>query len=68
MAIKRLTDGHYVYCSNRDGQDNGTIIDFVKNRKRLSLGAMRKELRPWIGQPPIPVPSFHRCEEPKRTG
>jgi hypothetical protein len=58
IAVKRGTDGHYLYFSNRDGQDNGTIIDFVKNRKHLSLGAIRKELRPWIGEPPVPVPSF----------
>jgi hypothetical protein len=58
IAIKRNTNGHYLYFSNRDGQDNGTIIDFVKNRKHLSLGAIRKELRPWIGQPPVSVPTF----------
>lgn len=58
IAIKRNTDGHYLYYSNRDGQDSGTIIDFVMKRKRLSLGAVRKELRPWIGQPPVTVPTF----------
>jgi hypothetical protein len=58
IAIKRDTDGHYLYFSNRDDEDNGSIIDFVMKRKRLSLGAARKELRPWIGQPPIPVPTF----------
>jgi hypothetical protein len=35
-----------------------TIIDFVRHRLGLSLGAVRKELRPWIGLPPVPVPSF----------
>jgi uncharacterized protein DUF3991/Toprim domain-containing protein len=58
IAVKRGTNGHYLYFSNRDSQDNGTIIDFVKNRKRLSLGAIRKELRPWIGGPPVSVPVF----------
>jgi len=53
-----LHKSHYVYWSVRDSTDNGTIIDFVKRRKRMSLGAIRKELRPWIGQPPVPVPSF----------
>jgi hypothetical protein len=42
----------------RDDRDNGSIIDFVQFRQRLSLGAVRKELRPWIGAPPIPVPAF----------
>ncbi len=50
--------GHYVYFSVRDDRDNGTIIDFVQNRQNLSIGTVRKELRPWIGQPPVPVPAF----------
>jgi Protein of unknown function (DUF3991)/Toprim-like len=58
VIIKRGHDGHYVYFSVRDDRDNGTIIDFVQNRQRLTLGTVRKELRPWIGQPPVPVPSF----------
>ena len=58
LIIKRGLDGHYVYFSVRDDRDNGTIIDFVQFRQGLSLGAVRKELRPWIGQPPVPVPAF----------
>ena len=58
VIIKRGMDGHYVYFSVRDDRDNGTIIDFVQFRQGLSLGAVRKELRPWIGQPPVPVPVF----------
>ena len=58
IIIKRGTDGHYVYFSVRDDQDNGSIVDFVQNRVRVSLSAVRKELRPWIGVPPVPVPSF----------
>jgi hypothetical protein len=30
----------------------------VQHRLGLSLGAVRKELRPWIAKPPTPVPSF----------
>ena len=56
--IKRGMDGHYIYFSVRDDRDNGTIIDFVQYRQRVSLGAVRKELRPWIGMPPVPVPAF----------
>jgi len=66
VIIKRGMDGHYVYFSVRDDRDNGSIIDFVQNRQRLSLGATRKELRPWIGQPPVPVPAFaalHKTEK-----
>jgi hypothetical protein len=58
IVIKRASDGHYVYFSVRDDRDNGSIIDFVQFRHNLSLGAARKELRPWIGVPPVPVPSF----------
>ena len=58
VIIKRGLDSHYIYFSVRDDRDNGSIIDFVQFRQRLSLGAVRKELRPWIGAPPIPVPAF----------
>lgn len=66
VIIKRGMDGHFVYFSVRDDRDNGSIIDFVQFRQGLSLGAVRKELRPWIGQPPVPVPSFpalHKTEK-----
>lgn len=58
IVIKRASDGHYVYFSVRDDRDNGSIIDFVQFRHNLSLGAARKELRPWVGQTPVPVPAF----------
>jgi hypothetical protein len=43
--------GHSVYCSVRDDQDNGTIVDFIQKRQGLNLGQVRRELRPWIGAP-----------------
>jgi len=58
VIIKRSMEGHFVYFSVRDDRDNGSIIDFVQNRQRLSLGAVRKELRPYINQPPVSIPSF----------
>jgi len=66
VIIKRGTDGHYVYFSVRDDRDNGSIIDFVQFRQGLSLGAVRKELRPWIGQPPVPVPVFPALHKTER--
>ena len=39
-------DAHYVYFSVHNDRDNGSIIDFVQNRQNLSIGAVRKELRP----------------------
>jgi hypothetical protein len=58
IVIRRSEDGHYVYFSVRQDNDNGSIIDFVQNRQRLSLGAVRKELRPYIGMPASQLPSF----------
>jgi hypothetical protein len=46
IIIKRDGDGHYVYFSVRDDRDHGTIVDFVEERLGLTLGALRKELRP----------------------
>lgn len=66
VIIKRGMDGRYLYFSVRDDRDNGTIIDFVQRRQALSLGKVRQELRPWLGLPPVPVPSFpalHKTEK-----
>ena len=38
--------------------DSGSIIDFIQNRQRLSLGTVRKELRPWIGMPSSQLPPY----------
>ena len=61
VIVKRDADGHYVYFSVRDDSDNGTIIDLVKNRRRMNLGEARKVLRRWTGHavdtasyPPLP--------------
>jgi hypothetical protein len=59
IIISRDSDGHYVYYSvHGDDRDNGTIIDFIQKRRKLTLGEVRKELRPWIGKPPVPVPDY----------
>lgn len=66
IVVKRGLDNHYVFFSVRDDRDNGSIIDFVQFRQGLSLGAVRKELRPWIGQPPLSMPVFaplHKTEK-----
>jgi len=73
IIIKRNSNGHSVFFSVRDDGDNGTIIDFIQKRQRLSLGGVRKELRPWIGRPPAPRPAAlprhgeHR-ERPEKGG
>jgi hypothetical protein len=50
IVVKRNGNGHYVFFSLRDDDDNGTVIDFVQRRQPLSLGAVRQVLRPWIGR------------------
>ena len=58
IVVKRNGNGHYIFFSLRDDDDNGTVIDFVQRRQHLSLGAVRQLLRPWIGRsasaPPFP--------------
>jgi hypothetical protein len=67
IIIKRNGNGHYVFFSVRDDADNGTIIDFVQNREGVSLGAVRKELRSWIGRPASPgLPLFQPLERTTR--
>jgi hypothetical protein len=58
IIIKRDDDRHYVYFSVRDDADNGTIIDFVKRRLGVSLGAARKELRAFMGLPTSALPLY----------
>ena len=61
IVVKRNGNGHYVFFSVRQDDDHGTVIDFVQRRQNLSLGAVRKVLRPWIGRPAI-QPHFPALE------
>jgi hypothetical protein len=58
IIVKRAGDGHYVYFSLRDDRDNGSIIDFLQRRKNMTLGAIRKELRPWTGTSAPVLPPY----------
>ena len=49
IVIARGHDRHWIYFSVRDDSDNGTILDFVQNRKGVKLGGVRQELRSWVG-------------------
>jgi hypothetical protein len=49
IITRHLTTQHWLYWSDRDNLDKGTIIDFLQRRRRLSLGEVRKELRSWTG-------------------
>lgn len=59
-------DGHGVYFSVRDDQDNGSIIDFVQRRQGLNLGEARKELRPWIGESRQPTRRKPETQRPRK--
>lgn len=48
VVIARDAAGHWIYFSVRDDQDNGTIIDFIQQRRSRSLGEVRRELRQWL--------------------
>lgn len=52
------TDRHWVYFSVRDDADHGTVIDFAKRRLNASLGAVRKDLRAFLGLPSSVVPPY----------
>ena len=63
IVVRRGSKGYYLWISNRN-QRKGTIIDFVHYLNggsatgRMDIGTIRKELRPWIGKPPVDVPSY----------
>jgi len=49
IIIKRnAPDNHFLFFSVHSSA-SGSIIDFLQSRHRASLGAVRKELRPWLG-------------------
>ena len=63
IVVRLGSKGYYLWISNRN-QRKGTIVDFVHYLNggsvtgRIDIGAIRKELRPWIGKPPVDVPSY----------
>jgi hypothetical protein len=61
IVVKRNCNEHYVFFSVRDDKDNGTIIDLLQ-RQKLSLRAVRKTLRSWIGKPAVVLPLFPKLE------
>ena len=45
IVIATSEQGHGIYFSVRDSNDNGTIIDFVQRRQKMNLGQVRQYLR-----------------------
>ncbi|MEZ6061104.1 MAG: DUF3991 and TOPRIM domain-containing protein [Planctomycetaceae bacterium] len=54
LIVTKSKTGQFIYF-NAKGNDSGTIIDFIQTRDRVSLGEVRKLLRPWIGINPNPL-------------
>lgn len=67
INISRGQDGHWVYKSWTSGK-GGSIIDFIQNNELKSIGEVRKELRPWIGEqsikPIVPESHYQRSVQP----
>lgn len=53
VVATNALNGHGIYFSVHDDQDNGTIIDFAQRRQHLNLGQLRQELRKWTGNPSL---------------
>jgi hypothetical protein len=49
IIISTDKDGHGIFFDVKS-RKSGSIIDFVQGLKKLNLGQVRKELRPWIGR------------------
>jgi hypothetical protein len=68
IIITRGHDNHWIYCSVRDDRDNGSIIDFVQNREKCSLGTVRSILRRWTGSgAPSPAPNLFAANVQKSS-
>lgn len=69
IIVATAQDGHGIYFSVRDDDDNGTIVDFMQRRRGLSLGQVRRELRPWAGgaAPATKRPPEKRPKKPEQS-
>ncbi|MEP2025830.1 MAG: toprim domain-containing protein [Reichenbachiella sp.] len=69
IVISR-SNGTWIYFSVYDDSDNGTIIDFVKNRTNRSVRDIGRELEGWLGTNPQISNEFKPVKEkgfePKR--
>ena len=51
LLVTVSQDGHWVYRSERDHADKGSILDFAMTRGGFNLGEARRELRNWANLP-----------------
>ena len=49
VVVARDQDGHWIYFSVHDDQDNGSVIDFHQHRTGNNLGTTRQALRAFLG-------------------
>lgn len=67
-----MKDGHGITSASADDSDRGCVIDFAQMRLGGGLGAIRKEVRGWIGSPNVPSPQGRspekRTEKPDPVG
>lgn len=48
MLVVTQSNGHWTYFNKHNDGDKGTIIDYIQRRQHISLGHVRKILRPYI--------------------
>ncbi len=66
--IRRDIDRHWTYFSVRDDRDNGTAIDFLQRHHARSLGAVRRELRPWLSEGTASIPRSALSLDREKSG
>lgn len=57
LIITRGEGCRWRYFSVEDGNDKGSIVEFVQQRQMASLGRVRQILSPWLESSPVSVPS-----------
>ena len=65
IIVATDTDGHGIYFSIIDDRDNGTIIDFVQNRRNIGLSEVRQELKNWHQLPKTQPAKFIPRDKPQ---
>ena len=68
IVVKRNGNGHYVFFSLRDDDDNGTVIDFVQRRQTSESGGVCVRFSGHGSAGRRPHRSFPSCRQPARTG
>lgn len=62
IVSRKSHNNHHVFMNPYNDSDAGSIIDFVQNRQKISLGQVRQLLRNYMGDMP-PVKEYHRYKE-----